>query len=782
VAIGVVIAVTALVLGALHLRTELQDRVNSLNASALLRDSGLGLRVVSFDWGETDFKWLPTPSLILRGVRGRFHSGRPGPGPLSARLDVDELRILYGWRRLAEGKADRIELEGGLLECGPDLLPGLPMFYSDALDGKTRAIPWSELLDTLGDSMSSAPDSPVDMGRPTLSVQDLEVRFLEWEVFPGRAFLMREARAVRHGENWDLWAAVEAGCPDSVPMAIPVRVRIEDTTLRQLEAGLVEDRPALVLETCSSGGWSLTLEAVRGSLAQAVLSDRDGLAGRTSWSGPWKIEVEGLDHVPSGMVRAELGLGPGRFSVRNGACVIEAGTHGAITFESDRIRSSELMLWSTDTTGDSVRIEFELWKPAQGVNSRGAVQGRLCLGWLGILGAAWSGQGTADADMSFSAGAVPGSTRLQVRAEGVLRGWYDSLSIPWLERPFSDGSFSISADNGLWNLMLDGTMGASSFDLAIEDVAQTLPAGEIRDGAASRWFFESKGGRLEDFALSPERAGGIRGVPFWPALPGCGVARLSKGSFFGAPVDEMLLRMRRSLRAVDLDTLQVRVADGWIHGGRGRVEGGGNRIAPEPPADLHVKADSIDLVRLAPALRALGLDPGAGISGRLSGEADLRWTPEYDWERPGLSASGTIQVAHGEVRDHQFLEYLRGWTGLDGLRSLSFRHGVVSFGTVRDGLLVWDDMFIDSDLLRVEGAGTVSAGDSLWAVLRAEIGSGDSWTELLRSVLRPGTAVHIWIEGPAELPDVRVIGSSAYRDARDRIRGLFTEGSGHRRP
>ncbi len=776
----VITAVMAIVLSAHRLRTELQDKVNSLDASALLRDSGLGLRVVSLDWEETDFQWLPRPSLILRGMRGRFHSGRPGPGQVSARLDVDELRLLHDWRRLFRGKVDQIELMGGTLECAPDILPGLPMFYKDALDGKTRQVPWSELLDTLGDSEAFSLDPPSDMRQPAVVLQDLELRLLEWEILPGCVFTIREARAARHGEGWDLWGAIEAGCPERGSRALPVRVQVDGGTLRRVEAGLAEGRSAFALDTDASGEWSLKLAVVRGSLAQALLRDRDGLAGRSNWSGPWKLEAEGRDHALSGLVRAKLHLGPGVLLVRNGESVLEAGVRGALLLEPDRLQSSELRLWSTDATDDSATVEFELWMPEQGVSSGGAVQGSLSLKWLGILGTGWSGQGVANADLAFSTSTAPGSDRLQVHSEGTLQGRYESLRIPWLEQPLSDGSFRINADNGLIYLTLDGTMGASSFALTLDDVAQSLPAGELWNDTASRWSFESKGGRLEDFAVSPESAGGIRGVPFWPALPGSGIARLSTGSFHGVPVDEMLLRMRRTLRAFEVDTLDVRIADGWIRGRNGHPETRGDRVAPKASPDLHLEADSLDLVLLAPALHALGLDPGAVILGRLSGEVDLEWTPEYEWEEARLAANGVIEVEQGEVRGHPLLEDLRSWTGLDGLRSLPFRHGGVRFIRGRDGLLVWDDLLVDSSLLRLEGAGTVSGGDTLWAVLRAEVGSGDAWMELLRSVLRPGSAVHIWIEGPAELPDVRVIGSSAYRDARERIRGLFTEASGRR--
>lgn len=775
-------ASVALFVGAVRLRTGLLEKVEKLDPSALLLESGLGIRTASFGWEQSDFRWFPRPTLVLRGLKGRFHSGRPGPGQFSARLEADELRIVSAWWRLFRGRVEWVELRGGSLECAPDILPSLPVFYNDPLDGSIRPIPWAELLDTLTDSLS-VPSGPGVMERPAMLVRDMDLRLLNWELFDGYDFHLTEARAVRSDEGFDLRVLLSSRRPDHGAGTLPVRIRVAGEAVRLIEAGRRAGVPALVLETGDDGSWSFELGSERGSLVQAVLKGREGLAGRTEWAGgSWKIEASGSGGTLAGFHNARLALGPGRVRLVGGTDAPEAGVRGSLYIEPDAIRSPELWLWSTAEPADSARVEFDVRTTASGVGARAGVEGRLGLQLLHALGSGWGGRGVAQGEMRLAGRRDLDGGAWQLRPEGSFTGEYASLRVPWLDQPLSDGSFRVRAQEGIWDLAIDGRMGTGAFELRVDDLARRLPGAGLWSDAASRWSFRSSGGKLEDFAVSSGRAAGFAGIPFWVALPGQGSASLVAGSLYGVPVDGLYVAMRRTLRSIDVDTLDIRMAGGRVHGSGQSPGASADRTARKTAADMRLFADSLDLAQLMPAFSARGVDSHGLVRGRLSGRMDLRWTPEFEWENADLLVSGSLRVEDGEVRGHPVIDDLRSWTGLDGLRSLSFRSGDVRFVRGGDGVFLWDDLVIDSDLLRLEGAGTVSGGDTLWAVLRAEAGSGSAWSDLLRSVLKPGTAVHLWIEGPSELPEVRVIGSGAYREARERVRNLFTGESGRRQP
>jgi hypothetical protein len=769
-------------------RTSLERRAREVDLVAAVRGIGLDGRVSTPSWEDSRLRWLPRPALRLRGVQASVLSGRPGPGAVSGRIRLEAVDLVPRWGFPLRPGLDRVEIRGGVVDIGRDLLPQAPRSYVDPISGAPRPIPWSALLRVIQESgagpadasQSGDPSRAERVGRePAVLARDLDIR-LPTELFPeGEAVRVGEVRLFTGGDRLELAGELRVRVKQRA-WSVPVRLlrdagKFGDGPVWDLALGSDSSGVRIRVAEAGQGGvasWSGDLRDPMGTVAQAFLDGRDGPLGRLRWEGPWSLHASGEGWRLSGVGEAAVQLRGGFLSL-TGAESPRTGVSGTVRILPGRIDVSRLVLRDRDGAGrDSAEVQLQWLSTTNGLHLTGNLAGTFDPGWIGILGQGWSAAGRMNGTVSFEGRreALGGGWTLMPR--GRMDGSFTRLRGPWFADSLTQGSLDAWGAGERVGFVLAGIWGSSPFRLDARDLPLADPRRPDYARAETRWEFTSPFCRIEDFSLDRNRFPTAYEIPFWFARPGRGAARIDQGSVAGVAFDSLSVELDRSGRRFGLKHLDVRLGGGRLSGGFSSAKGGRSELAAQ---DTRLEISGVDLKLLRPLLARMNPGMARGVEGTLSGTMRLRWPSSADAFAAGVQLEGSLHASDGSLRGLPIQEELRRRTHLDRLSVLTF--DLLEADVRRDaGTLRWNRLRIEAPPLRIEGAGQLDASDSLRCVLSIRsIGeTGDGLGKLLSSLVGgENAALYAVLSGPSERPSIQVLSRSGYLRELDRLSGAL---------
>lgn len=773
------------------LQRSLERRAREFDIAHLIRQSGLEGRVDEPRWEASRLNWLPRPRLRMLGVETSIHSGLPGPGRASGRLRLEEVRLVPGWKFLWRGGLDRIEIRGGFMEIGRDLLPEPPRTYQDPLEGRPRLVPWAALLSVAANPAAPAgsaargddgPESETSTspGAPRaalVSARDLDLRFLGYELIPGRTLALEQARLQILTARADLQGALRVTDQQGASISLPFRLtRRFHGGMTQWEARLGPEGSGLRARFApgpaeSAPNWSVELEDPAGQVAAALLEGRSGPLRRLRWSGPWRLQAHGGGPFPGGLRETNVELLSGGFSL-DGAPEPFATVRGRVSLLPGRADLPELTIRSRHDERDSARVQFHWLRTAQGKRINGEIHGRLNPAWIALAGEEWRASGQVHCDLSFE-GRIDGEARSwSLVPRGTCTGSLERLSGPWFVDTLRQGRVEIWTERKGLGFVLAGAWGGSPFRLETRGLPHPGPRYLEQMAAGARWELSSSQCRVEDFRLTPERFPRAGPAPFWLGLPGRGTIRIEEGTFGDRPFHGLRASVFRSRGVSRVDSLEVSVAGGRIENATARDLPGpfGARSARES----RFIARDLDLATLQAFVRAAGVGLPGEAQGRLSGRFRLRWGPGGG--RDDLTGDGSVRIASGSLRGLPAQEALRRRTGLDALSELRFDDLQMEMRRV-PGSLSWTRLRVDAPPLRIEGAGRVSGADWVEAAMTLRVagdGPAGDLARALQALLGEDRSVlYATFEGAAGEPQVALVSRGAFLRELERLGGAL---------
>jgi hypothetical protein len=775
-------------------RTSLERRAREVDLVAAVRGIGLDGCVSTPSWEDSRLRWLLRPALRLRGVQASVLSGRPGPGAVSGRIRLEAVDLVPRWGFPLRPGLDRVEIRGGVVDLGRDLLPQAPRSYVDPISGAARPIPWSALLRVIEESGTSAadpsrsggPSRVVRVGRePAVLARDLDIR-LPTELFPeGEAVHVREVRLFTGGDRLELAGELSVQSKRRA-WSVPVRFlrdagKFGEGSIWDLALGSDSSGVRVRVVEAGQGGvasWSGDLRDPGGMVAQAFLDGRDGPLGRLRWEGPWSLHASGEGWRMSGVGEAAVRLRGGFLSLA-GAASPRTGVSGTVRILPGRIDVSRLVL--RDRAGaplrghggrDSAEVQLQWLSTTNGLHLTGKLAGTFDPGWIGILGQEWSAAGRMNGTVSFEGRreALGGGWTLMPR--GRMDGSFTRLRGPWFADSLTQGTLDAWGAGERVGFVLAGIWGSSPFRLEARDLPLADPRRPDYARAETRWEFTSPVCRIEDFSLDRKRFPTAHEIPFWLALPGRGAARIDQGSVSGVAFDSLSVELDRSGRRFGLEHLDVLLGGGRLTGGPLSANG---RRSEMVTGDTRLEISGVDLKLLRPLLARMNPGMARGVEGTLSGTMRLRWPSSADAFAAGVQIEGSLHASDGSLRGLPIQEELRRRTHLDRLSVLSF--ALLEADVRRDaGTLRWNRLRVEAPPLRIEGAGRLDASDSLRCVLSIRsIGEiGDGLGKLLSSLVGgENAALYAVLSGPSERPSIQVLSRSGYLRELDRLSGAL---------
>lgn len=781
-----VLVVTAGLIADRGIRASLERRAREVDLVAAVRDIGLEGRVSTPNWDRSRLRWLPRPALRLRGVEASVLSGRPGPGAASGRIRLEAVDLVPRWGFPVRRGLDRVEIRGGVIDIGRDLLPQVPRKYVDPISGTARTIPWGALLRVIeasgaGQASASRSDDPSRSTRggrePAVLARDLELR-LPSELLPeGESVSVGEVRLFAGDDRLELAGELRVRAKRRA-WSVPVRVVREparigggplwDLTLGSESSG-VHIR-AVEASRAAPVSWSGDLRDPEGFVAQAFLDDRGGPLGRMRWEGPWSLHASGEGWRLSGVREAEVRLHGGLLSLA-GAASPRTGVTGTVRILPGRIDISSLVLHERVGAGrDSAEVQLQWISTTSGLHLTGEIAGTFDPGWIGLLGQGWSAAGRMNATVSFEGRRDARGGGWSLMPRGRMDGSLARLRGPWFADSLTLGTLDAWGAKERVGFVLAGAWGSSPFRLEARDLPLADPRRSDYARAETRWEFTSPSCRIEDFRPDPKRFPTAHEVPFWLALPGRGVARIDRGSLAGVAFDSLSMEVVRSGSRFSLDHLEARVGGGSLSAGSASSTGRRFDVAT---ADTRLEIGGVDLRQMRPLLARFHPLLASGVAGTLSGTMRLRWPSLTEAFLAGVRLEGSVRVSDGSLRGLPVQEALVRRTHLDQLSVLSF--DVLEADVRRhDGTLQWSRLRLEAPPLRIEGAGRLDAGDSLRCALsiRSAGAGGDGLGKILSALMGgENAAVYAVLSGPSERPGVQVLSRSAYLRELDRIDG-----------
>jgi hypothetical protein len=790
---GVLIVSTSLI-AERGVRASLERRAREVDLVAAVRRIGLEGRISTPSWDRSRLRWLPRPALRLRGVDASVLSGRPGPGAVSGRIRLEAVDLVPRWGLPFRRGLERVEIRGGVIDIGRDLLPRAPRSYVDPISGTPRPIPWGALLRVIEESgagqadlsRSGGPLRSQQAGRePAVLACDLEIR-LPAELLPeGEAVRVGEVRLFAGGDRLELAGELRVRAKRRA-WSVPVRV-LRDPG--KFGGGPIWD---LALGTDSSGvrirvaeagrgaplSWSGDLRDPGGMVAQAFLDGRGGPLGRLRWEGPWSLQASGEGWQRSGAREAVVRLRGGLLSLA-GAASPRTGVSGTVRILPGRIDVSRLVL--RDCAGaplrghggrDSAEVRLQWISTTSGLHLTGEIAGTFDPGWIGILGPGWSAAGRMNATASFEGRREARGGGWSLMPRGRMDGLFTRLRGPWFADSLTQGSLDCWGAGESVGFVLAGAWGNSPFRLEARDLPLADPRRPDYARAETRWEFTSPSCRIEDFRLDRNRFPAAHEIPFWFALPGRGEARIDRGSVSGVTFDSLSMDVDRTGSRFGLEHLEARVGGGRLTGGPSSAKG---RRSETATGDTRLEISGVDLKLLRPLLARISPRLARGVEGTLSGTMRLHWPNPADAFAAGVRLEGSLRVSDGSLRGLPIQEELRRRTHVDRLSVLSF--DLLEADVRRDaGMLRWNRLRLEAPPLRIEGAGQLDASDSLRFVLsiRSTGETGDGLGKLLSSLVGgENAALYAVLSGPSERPGMQVISRSGYLRELDRLSGAL---------
>jgi hypothetical protein len=149
----------------------------------------------------------------MRGVQATVLSGRPGPGAASGRIRFEAVDLVPSWGFPLRRGLDHVEVNGGVVEIGADLLPPVPRDYVDPISGTVRAIPWGALLRVIQEggggplaafAPQARPPLPALNREPAVVARNLEIRLPAQLLPAGESVQVSEARLLAEDDHLEL--------------------------------------------------------------------------------------------------------------------------------------------------------------------------------------------------------------------------------------------------------------------------------------------------------------------------------------------------------------------------------------------------------------------------------------------------------------------------------------------------------------------------------------------------------------------------------------------------
>jgi hypothetical protein len=784
---GVLIVSTGLI-AERGVHASLERRAREVDLVAAVRGVGLDGRVSTPSWERSRLRWLPRPALRLRGVEALVLSGRPGPGAASGRIRLESVDLVPRWGFPLRRGLERVEIRGGVIDIGRDLLPQAPRSYFDPISGTPRLIPWGALMRVVEESGAGRADVFRSGGasrtrragrEPAVMARDLEIR-LPAELLPeGESVCVGEVRLFTGRDRLELAGELRVRAKQRA-WSVPVRLLRETDAFgggALWDLALGSDSSGLRVRVADAGrgaalSWSGDLRDPAGMVAQAFLDGRGGPLGRLRWEGPWSLQASGEGWRLSGVRDAVVRLRGGFLSLA-GAASPRTGVLGTVRILPGRIDVSRLVL--RDRVGarrDSAEVQLHWLSTTSGLHLTGEVAGTFDPGWIGMLGPGWSAAGRMNATVSFEGRREARGGGWSLMPRGRMDGSFTRLRGPWFADSLTQGSLDAWGTGDRVGFVLAGAWGSSPFRLEARDLPLADPRRPDYARAETRWEFTSPSCRIEDFRLDRNRFPSAYEIPFWFALPGRGEARIDRGSLSGVAFDSLSVEVDRSGRRFGLEYLDARVGGGRLTGGSSSAR---DRRSEMAIGDTRLEISGVDLKRLRPMLARMNPRLAQGVEGTLSGTMRLRWPSRADAFAAGVRLEGSLRVSDGSLRGLPIQEELRRRTHLDRLSVLSF--DLLEADVRRDaGTLRWNRLRLEAPPLRIEGAGQLDASDSLRFVLsiRSTGEAGDGLGKLLSSLVGgENAALYAVLSGPSERPGVQVLSRSGFLRELDRLSGAL---------
>ena len=784
---GVLIVFTGLI-AERGVRTSLERRAREVDLVVAVRGIGLDGRISTPSWDRSRLRWLPRPALRLCGVEASVLSGRPGPGAASGRIRLEAVDLVPRWGFPLRRGLERVEIRGGVIDIGRDLLPQVPRRYVDPISGTPRSIPWSALLRVIeesgagqaGVSRSGSPWQFRRVGRePSVLARDLDIR-LPAELLPeGEAVRVGEVRLFAGEDRLELTGELRVRTKRRA-WSVPVRVlrdpgKFGGGPIWDLVLGA--DSAGVGIRVAEAGqgiplSWSGDLRDPGGMVAQAFLDGRDGPLGRLRWEGPWSLHASGEGWRLSGVQEAAVRLRGGLLSLAGGSSPC-TGVMGTMCILPGRIDVSHLVLRDRAGVGrDSAEVQLQWLSTTSGLHLTGELAGTLDPGWIGILGQGWSAAGRLNAVVSFEGRREAQGGGWTLMPRGRMAGALTRLRGPWFADSLTQGSLDAWGTEETVGFVLAGAWGSSPFRLEARDLPLADPRKPDYARAETRWEFTSPSCRIEDFRLDRNRFPTAREIPFWLALPGHGEVRIDSGSLAGVAFDSLSVVMDRTGNRFGIEHFGACVGGGRLAGGSSSAK---DRRSEMATGDTRLEISGVNLKLLRPLLARVSPRLAGGVEGTLSGTMRLRWPSMTDAFGAGVRLDGSLSVSDGSLRGLPIQEELRRRTHIDRLSVLSF--DLLETDVYRDaGRLRWNRLRLDAPPLRIEGAGQIDARDSLRCVLsiRSVGEPGDVLAKLLSSFVGGGNmAVYAILSGSSERPGIQVLSRAGYLRELDRLVGAL---------
>jgi hypothetical protein len=783
-----VLVVSAGLLAEKEARSSLERRAREVDLIAAVRGIGLEGRVTVPRWERSRLRWLPRPALRLGGVEASVLSGRPGPGAASGRIRFEAVDLVPPWGFPLRRGLDRVEIRGGVVEIGRDLLPQVPRRYQDPISGTERPIPWGVLLRVIEEGRSGEGDalpfheklSMHGPGRgPAVTARDLDIR-LPAELLPaGESVQVAQARLVAAGNSLELAGDLRvraSGRAWSVPVRV-VRDPSESGGGPTWDLVVGTDSSGIQIQVAEAGrgaplSWSGDLRDPGGMVAQALLDGRAGLLGRLRWQGPWTLQANGEGWRISGLREASVRLRGGFLSLA-GAATPRTEVTGVVRILPGRIDVSRLVLRDrSKLPADSAQVRLQWLSTRSGIHLTGELTGRFDPGWCAILGEGWSAAGQVNAAVTFEGAREQLGGGWSLVPRGRLDGALTRLRGPWFADSLTQGSLEVWGAGERVGFVLAGVWGGSTFRLEARDLPLADPRRPDYARAETRWEFSSPLCRIEDFGLNRARFPRFGEIPFWLALPGRGEVRIDRGNLAAVGFDSLSMEIVRNGSRFALEQLDVRLGGGRVVGGSSPARGRRSGVAA---GETSLEVSRLNLKQVRPLLEKMNARLAQGIEGELSGTMRLRWPGPEVGLAGGVGLDGSLRVSDGSLRGLPIQEELRRRTHLDRLSVLSF--DLLEADVHRDdGTLRWNRFRLEAPPLRVEGAGRLDPGDSLRFVLSVR-SAGDmagGLGELLSTWIGgESTALYAVMTGPSARPGMQILSRAGFLRELDRIGGAL---------
>lgn len=770
------------------LQQKLERQAQALDLARLLRDAGLDGRVDPPRWHGSRLVWFPRPQLRLLEVEASIHSGRPGPGRTSGRIQLETVRLIppLGFP-LARG-LEQVQFAGGRVEVGSDLLPDIPVTYVDPVENGLRKVPWTALLELVRATAGAADTEPVDDGKfrsidrggsrlPLFSARDLDLRIVGLEIPPDRLLGLDQARLEMRPDRIELRGRLRvanaAGTETAVPFLL-VRRQFEEGRLTWEARVGSRESGIRALATSQPGEeprWRAELIDRRGLVAAALLEGRTGTLQRVRWEGPWQLQVEGAGSFPAGLRESVVELTGGSISLE-GSSRPQAVAHGRLTILPGRVDLPSLSLVDPYGSGDSAQVRFSWLRTPEGRRFDGRIEGRLDPAWIALFGPDWRARGRIEFALDFEGDTEESVWRVSPR--GTLHGDLAEFAGPWFADTLRHGSLDAWANSAGLGCVVAGVWGQSVFRLETRRLPDPAPGYLDLVAAGGAWSLTSPGCRFEDFRLNTDRFARAGEAPFWLGLPGRGRIQIERGSIRGVEFSDLAASLYRSRGGNRVDSLAVSIAGGRLENAPDVLVSRRAEGVARGSGVLRLRGEGLDVATLRELLASYGVRVPGRATGTLAGTFQIRWpAPGAPLDLAELRAS--LRIAGGSLRDLPGQDALRRRTGLDRMAVLSFDS--MSFDLERrPDLLRWDRLRIVAPDFRAEGAGRVLRSRELDAVVRVRPSIGGDLGRVLGTLLGDEqTAVYARVKGTTAVPEVALLSRSAFRRALDGIGGELPE-------